>query len=121
MKSRVLRYWTYFRRGHGTYLTFLMSFANFVVIQYRFLIDYISFLQAVFSTLTAFAITFFIVYLPTATVIGWLDYKRLAVPIDLRVKAQADPWVRDLATALTLMCDDRNGEAKEILQKWVQV
>ena len=121
MKGKILRYWTYFRRGHGTYLAFLMSFANFMVIQYRLLVEYTSFLEALFSSLTAFAVTFFLVYLPTATIIGWLDYKRFAVPIDLRVRAQANPWVQDLANALMLMCDGKNEEAKEILRKWVQI
>ena len=103
-----------------TYLAFLMSFANFMVIQYRLLVQYIPVLDALFSSLTAFAATFFLVYLPTATIIGWLDYKKLAVPVDLRVRAQADPWVQDLAEALILMCDGKNGEAKKILQRWVR-
>ena len=121
MKSKVLRYWTYFRRGHGTYLAFLMSFANFMVIQYRLLVQYIPFLEALFSSLIAFAATFFLVYLPTATIIGWLDYKKFAVPVDATVAAQANPWVRDLAKTLMLICDGKNGEAKEILSKWVEI
>jgi hypothetical protein len=120
MKSKILRYWTYFRRGHGTYLVFLMSFANFMVIQYRLLIEHIPFLEALFSSLMAFAITFFLVYVPTATIIGWLDYKRLAVPMDLTVMARASPWVQDLAKALMLICDERYDDAKKILQKWIE-
>jgi len=120
-KSRILRYWTYFRRGHGTYLAFLMSFANFVVIQYRLLIENISFLEALFSSLTAFAATFFLVYLPVATVIGWFDYKKFAVPVDATIAAQANPWVRDLARGLMLMCDGKYAEAKDILRKWVEI
>jgi len=54
-----------------------------------------------------------------ATVMGWLDYKKLAVPVDATVAAQASPWVRDLAKGLVLMCDGENEEAKKILQKWV--
>ena len=119
MKDKVLRYWTYFRRGHGTYLVFLLSFANFMVIQYRLLVQYIPLLDALFSSLTAFAATFFLVYLPVATVVGWFDYKKFAVPIDATVAAQASPWVRDLAKGLVLMCDGENEEAKKILQKWV--
>jgi len=120
-KGRILRYWTYFRRGHGTYLAFFMSFANFMVIQYRLLIEYVSFLEAFFSSLTAFAATLFLVYLPIATVIGWFDYKKFAVPIDATVAAQANPWVRDLAKGLMLMCDGKYVEAKEILRKWVEI
>jgi len=121
MNDRVLRYWTYFRRGHTTYLAFLMSFANFIAIQYRLLIEYISFLEALFSSLTAFALTFFLVYVPVATVMGWFDYKKFAVPVDATVAAQANPWVRDLANALMLMCDGKNGEAKLILRKWASL
>ena len=40
-RDRLLRWLTYFRRGHNAYLVFLVSFANFVVIQYRLLIEYI--------------------------------------------------------------------------------
>ena len=121
MKSRVLRYWTYFRRGHRTYLAFLLSFANFMVIQYRLLIEYVSFLEALFSSLAAFAAAFFLIYLPTATIIGWLDYKKFAVPVDATIAAKANPWVQDLAKALMLMCDGKNGEAKKILRKWVEI
>lgn len=119
MKSKILRYWTYFRRGHGTYLAFLLSFANFMVIQYRLLIEYVSFLEALFSSLTAFAVSFFLIYLPVATVIGWLDYKKFAVPMDAMVAAKANPWVQDLAKALMLISDGKNEEAKEVLWKWV--
>jgi hypothetical protein len=119
MRGKILRYWTYFRRGHGTYLVFLLSFANFMVIQYRLVIQHVPFLEALFSSLTAFVVAFFVVYLPMATVIGWVDYKKLAVPVDATVAAQASPWVRDLAKGLMLMCDGENEEAKKILQKWV--
>ena len=118
-KSRILRYWTYFRRGHGTYLAFFISFANFMAIQYRLVIEYVSLLEALFSSLTIFALTFFVVYLPVATVIGWLDYKKLAVPMDATVSARANPWVQDLATALALMAEGKNEDAKEILKKWM--
>ena len=120
MKSRILRYWTYFRRGHGTYLVFLLSFANFMVIQYRLLIEYIPFLEALFSSLMAFAVTFFLVYVPIATIIGWLDYKRFAVPVELTVMARANPWIQDLIRALMLMCDEKYDDAKKILQKWIE-
>ena len=120
MKSKVLRYWTYFRRGHGTYLVFLLSFANFMVIQYRLLIGYVPFLEALFSSLMAFAVTFFLIYVPMATIIGWLDYKRFAVPVDLTVIAKANPWMQDLTRALMFMCDEKYDDAKRILQKWIE-
>ena len=121
MKDKVFRYWTYFRRGHGAYLTFFLSFANFMAIQYSLLVQYLPLLEVLFSSLASFAASFFVVYVPVATIIGWLDYKKLAVPVDAAVEAQANPWVRDLAKGLMLMIDRRYGEAKEIFRKWVEV
>jgi len=120
MKERVLRYWTYFRRGHGTYLAFLLSFANFMVIQYRLLIEYMPVLKAIFSQLMIFAATFFLVYVPVATVIGWYDYRKFAVPIDASLAARTSPWNRDVAKALMLIAEGKNTDAKEILKKWAE-
>jgi len=120
VRNKILRYWTYFRRGHGTYLAFLLSFANFMVIQYRLLIEHMPLLRDVFFSLIAFAVTFLLVYVPVATILGWLDYKRLAVPIDLTISAKSSPWVQDLAKALMLICDEKYEDAKKILQKWIE-
>ena len=116
--NQVLRYWTYFRRGHSTYLAFFMSFMNFIIIQYRLLIENIPLLDAIFSSLSIFAIIFFFVYFPLAIIIGWQDYKKYAVPVDATIAAKANPWVNDLSRALMLICDNENEKAKEILQKW---
>jgi len=119
-KNFILRLWTYFRRGHSTYLVFFLSFANFIVIQYRLLVEYVPVLQLVFSSLVAFAIVFFVVYIPLAIVIGYLDYKKFAVPVDTALVARASPWNRDLARALILIAEGRNKEAIEVLRKWVE-
>lgn len=119
-KERILRWWTYYRRGHGTYLAFLLSFANFIVIQYRLLIEHIPFMKVLFSSLTAFAIAFFFIYIPLATLIGWYDYRRFAVPVEAAIGARASPWVRDLAKALTLIAQGKNDDAVKILEKWTR-
>ena len=72
-KGFILRLWTYYRRGHSTYLVFLLSFANFIVIQYRLLIQYVPAINMLFSSLVAFAATFFLVYIPLVVLIGWYD------------------------------------------------
>jgi hypothetical protein len=96
-----------------------MSFTNFMVIQYRLFIENIPLLNAIFSSLSIFAVTFFAVYLPVATIIGWQDYKKFAVPVDATVAAKANPYFNDLAQALILICDDKPQQAKEILKKWI--
>lgn len=117
-KYRILRWWSYFRRGHSTYLVFLISFANFIVIQYRLLVEYVPPLRVVFTNLLAFAIAFFIIYIPLAVIIGWLDYRKFAVPVDTALIAKASPWTRDLAKALILIAEGKNEEAIKVLRKW---
>jgi len=118
-KNRLLRYWTYFRRGHGTYLVFLLSFSNFVVIQYRLLVESVPVLKGLFPSLLFFVLIFLPTYVVAAILIGWMDYRRLAVPIDAALMAKASPWVRDLARALMALARGRNEEAARILAKWV--
>lgn len=119
MKARILRYWTYFRRGHSTYLAFLMSFANFMVIQYRLLIQYVPFLEVLFSSLAIFIASFVLVYLPLATLIGRFDYEKFAYQIDSIIVYRQNPFFQDIAKCLVMMCDGRNEEARQIMEKWI--
>jgi hypothetical protein len=118
LKPKLLRYWTYFRRGHNVYLIFAISFLNFVVIQWRLLIEQIDFLEAFFQHFYVFTILFFITYIPLATIIGWIDYKRGAVPVDQVVAAKVNPWVQDLAKAILLLAEGKNEEVIELMKKW---
>ena len=90
--SRLARWYVYFRRGHSGYLAFLVALANFVVIQYRLLIQYIPSLQIVFQSLTTFIIVFVATYLPLTIVIGWLDYKKFIYPREAAISTEANPY-----------------------------
>jgi len=85
IRERIYRYVVYFRRGHGSWLAYIISFANFAVIQYRLLVQYIPFLESLLPSLTAFIVTFFFVYVPVATIIGWYDIKKATVPKEAEV------------------------------------
>jgi hypothetical protein len=69
------RRWLDFRNGHGIYLVFLMTFANFVTIQYQLLIDRVPVLNSVFSNIWIFSIIFIIIYLPLGMIIGYWHRK----------------------------------------------
>ena len=116
--SKLMRWSEYFRRGHGSYGAYLVSFANFMVIQYRDLISYVAVLGLVFQSLSIFALAFLVVYIPIMTIIGRWDFKRVT-PTRQILTAEVSPWVIDLSKALVLMCDNENEEAKKILNKWV--
>lgn len=69
------RRWLDFRNGHSIYLIFLMTFANFVVIQYGLLIDRVPFLSNMFGSIWIFAIIYICLYVPIAMVIGYWHRK----------------------------------------------
>ena len=120
MEKRFLRYWTYFRRGHSVYLIFAVSFLNFVVIQWRLLFEYIPSLEKLFQHFWIFTVIVVLVYFPLATIIGWIDYKRAAFPVDATIAAKANPWAQDLATAITLLAEGKNEEVVALMRKWTE-
>ncbi|MGI0040708.1 MAG: hypothetical protein ACRD94_01950 [Nitrosopumilaceae archaeon] len=65
------RRWLDFRNGHGSYLAFVMSFANFILIAYNFAIKDIPALHTIFTNLATFTLTFLALYIPSAIVIGY--------------------------------------------------
>jgi len=69
------RRWLDFRNGHSIYLIFLMTFANFVTIQYGLLIDQVPYLKSLFETIWIFAVIFVSAYVPIAIVIGYWHRK----------------------------------------------
>jgi hypothetical protein len=69
------RRWLDFRNGHSIYLIFLMTFANFVTIQYGLLINQVPALKDIFGTIWIFAVVFVSLYVPIAIVIGYWHRK----------------------------------------------
>ena len=92
--SRLARWYVYFRRGHSGYLALLVALANFVVIQYRLLIQYVPSLQIIFQNLTTFVILFIATYIPLTIAIGWLDYKKFIYPKEAAIIVESNPYFR---------------------------
>jgi hypothetical protein len=69
------RRWLDFRNGHSIYLVFMMTFANFVTIQYSLLIDKIPVVSSTFSNIWTFAIVFVAAYVPLGMIIGYWHRK----------------------------------------------
>jgi len=66
----VRRRWMDFRWGHSTYLIFLLTFSNFVLIFHRLLVERVEFLEYLFSELWVFALIFVLGYVPLALAVG---------------------------------------------------
>ena len=93
LKTFLSRMWLYFRVGHSTYLVFIISFANFIVIFYRFFIQYIPLLSEIFFNLTIFAVAFFIIYVPVSILVGWSHYKRTPLfSSEQDIQVEANPY-----------------------------
>lgn len=72
MRSNFLRRrWLDFRNGHTTYLAFILTFVNFILITYNFAIKQLSFLQGIFDNLAVFVLVFIGIYVPAAIIIGY--------------------------------------------------
>jgi hypothetical protein len=69
------RRWLDFRNGHSIYLIFIMTFANFVTIQYRLLIDRVPVVHSIFSSIWIFALVFIAIYVPLGMAIGYWHRK----------------------------------------------
>ncbi len=70
--SRVFirRRWLDFRNGHSIYLAFLLTFVNFILISYNFLIKQLPFGIGESMTLPLFILLFTLIYIPTAITLG---------------------------------------------------
>jgi len=88
--SWLKRRWFEFRAGHNTYLAFILSFTNFLLITYNFLIGKIPFLSDVFSNLWFFAVLLIFCYVPLAVIVGHLHNKK-QLSVDNEVTTRANP------------------------------
>jgi len=64
------RRWLDFRFGHSVYLIFALTFANFILIFHRLLIERVESLNEIFSNLWIFTVVFVIIYIPVSIGIG---------------------------------------------------
>jgi len=83
----IRRRWMDFRFGHSIYLIFALSFANFVLIFHRLLIERVEFLNEIFSSLWLFALIFILLYIPISIVIGiWHRKTQVSVETELAMR-----------------------------------
>ncbi len=116
MKSNwIRRRWFDFRQGHGIYLIFAMSFANFVLIFYRLLIEKVEILSEIFSSLWIFLIVFLLAYIPAALLIGFWHRRT-------QMKIEQEQSVREntlMARYIRELLDVIDGKAtKEEIEKF---
>jgi len=109
------RRWLDFRFGHSVYLIFALSFANFILIFHRLLIERIESLNELFSNLWIFAVVFVLVYIPVSIVIGaW--HRRTQLKVEAEQTLLQNPF---LARNFRMLVDIIEGKAsKEEIEKF---
>jgi hypothetical protein len=108
-KDFVRRRWFDFRMGHSYYLIFLLSFANFILIFYRLLIEKIPGLNEIFSSLGVFVFVFVLLYIPIAIGIG-IWHRKTQIKIEADVQLKQNPL---FAKVLRTIIDVQTGKASK--------
>lgn len=120
--------WIYFKTGHSTYLVYMLSILNFVVLQHRLLIQYIPFLSQYLGRLSNFIILFVATYMPVAIVIGYLEFRKGEVKrrpmLNPYTQATLEANIKMNNGLLRYISGDADGakaemeESLKILQRW---
>jgi hypothetical protein len=107
--------WWEFRLGHSTYLIFLLTFVNFILISYRLLIERIPFLQEIIPELWIFMVLFLVIYIPASIGIGFW-HRKTQLKVENTLGYQENPV---LAKMFRVMLDVKTGTAtKEEIEEF---
>lgn len=103
------RRWHDFRLGHSTYLIFILTFSNFILISHRLLIERVPVLEQLFSDLWIFALVFVLAYIPVAVLVGvW--HRRTQFKIDLEQQMRQNLF---LVKTFRTIIDIQTGKASK--------
>jgi hypothetical protein len=87
-KNWVKRRWLDFRNGHGLYLIFLLTVAQFVIIQHSLLLDKIPLFHSI--PLWLFTVVFLAIYVPLGAIIGYW-HRRTQYNVDNQTHFERNP------------------------------
>ena len=102
----IRRRWFDFRQGHSIYLIFAMSFANFVLIFYRLLVEEVEILSQIFSTLWIFVTVFLLSYIPVAILIG-IWHRKTQMHVESEQILRHNPFFVRIFRVLIDMVDEK--------------
>jgi len=97
------------RMGHTTYLMFFLTFANFIIISFNFLIDENPILKENLPYMWMFSIVFIILYVPISILIGrWHRNTQLSTEMTILIESNVI-----LANMFKILIDSKMGKATE--------
>ena len=109
--------WHDFRMGHSIYLVFMMSFANFILIFHRLLIERVDWLNNILGELWMFVALFVFAYVPIAVVVGaWHRKNQIKIETDV-VLMQSPLYAKIFRTLLDMQAGRATPEEVDSLRK----
>lgn len=95
------------RMGHTTYLMFFLTFVNFSIIVFSFLIDGNPMFENILTDMWIFGVIFIVLYIPVSILIGrWHRYTQLTTEYIILHEANST-----LATMIRILLDVKTGKA----------
>ncbi len=120
LKSHLLnisRFRTYFLRGHSNWFAYVMSFLNFVTISFYLLIENMTIVPESFR-FRHYVILFFVVYLPLASIVGYLDMTRGTYRVEQKMAKELSPIWNEVFSKLDLL-ESKQGDIMDEIKKSV--
>ncbi|MHA2295351.1 MAG: hypothetical protein ACXAEU_21935 [Candidatus Hodarchaeales archaeon] len=95
--DKISRYKQYFLRGHVGWFALTFSLIQFTVIVYELVLRNLWFIQETpLNHYTIFLVIFVVIYLPTAVVVGFYDYRRGTYKAEQELSKELSPIWRDV-------------------------
>ena len=101
--------WYDARTGSTIYLLFVLSFVNFILISYRYLLETNPQTEELFSNLWIFGVIFLVTYIPTSILIGFW-HRRTQLSVENYIRQKESPFFCKL---IRTMLDIKTGKASD--------
>ena len=106
------------RSGNSIYLIFGLTFVNFVIIAYRFLIEKDSVFEEIFGSMWIFGLIFLVTYIPISIIIGYW-HRKTQVKVEQTLKYFEAPFY---AKMFRVLLDAETGKAnKEEIEEFKRI
>jgi uncharacterized membrane protein YbhN (UPF0104 family) len=105
----------YFLRGHSSWFALAFSLINFTLIFYNLLFVNLFFIPEIFKSFSIFFIIFACLYLPIASLIGYLDFKKGTYKAEQQLTKEVSPVWREVFEKFTVL-EKQNQDLLNALQ-----
>lgn len=105
----------YFLRGHSSWFALAFSLINFTLIFYNLLFVNLYFIPEIFKSFSIFFVIFSCLYLPFASLIGYLDFKKGTYNAEQELTKEVSPVWREVFSKFTAL-EKQNQELLNAIQ-----